>query len=225
MNSNHRGSRAPSYNRRISAYFVLLIVVLSVTLVVAVALYGEPFSWGYAFSDLGSTATWAGKVNVPARLVFTLGGVSAGWIMLQVWAAYTGEVSFRNQRAKRDLAALGTVGFLLSSVSNSQHHIIHTIGAVCAFASLYLFTMFFYFELRADMPQWRFMLELAVLQAVVFSYALAFFADWPSKQGFQKACVLGVFYAVLRAATAGQERIRLQEMLGAFRQLHGKEQR
>lgn len=209
MNSNHRGSRTPSYNRKISTYFVLLIVVMSVTLVVAVALYGESFSWGYAFSDLGSTATWEGQVNVPSRLVFTLGGLSASWIMLHVWAAYTGQVRFRNQRAKRDLAALGTAGFLLSSVPNSQHHIIHTIGAVCAFSALYLFTMIFYFELKAAMPQWRFVLELVVLQVVVFSYALAFFADWPSKQGFQKACVVGVFYAVLRAVSAGQERIRL----------------
>ena len=213
MNSNHSGSRAPSYNRRISAYFVLLIVALSVTLVVALVLYGESFSWGYPFSALGSTATWEGKVNVPSRLVFTLGGVSAGWIMLQVWAAYTGEVRFRNQRAKRDLAALGTVGFLLSSVPNNQHHIIHTIGAVCAFAALYLFSMIFYFELKEAMPQWRFVLELAVLQAVVFSYALAFFADWTSKQGFQKACIVGLFYAVLRAVSVGRESFTPRQLL------------
>jgi len=220
VKSARHGSQALSYNRTISAYFVLLIVVMAVTLIVAVALYGEPFSWGYAFSDLGSTATWEGKVNAPSRLVFSLGGLSASWIMLHVWAAFTGEPRFRNQRAKRDLAALGTIGFLLSSVPNSQHHILHTIGAVIAFAALYLFTMIFYFELKAAMPQWRFVLELAVLQVVVFSYALAFFADWSAKQWFQKACVVGVFYAVLRAATVGQERIRLREMLGAFRQTH-----
>ena len=216
MRSNQPGSQSPSYNRTISGYFVLLIVVMCVTLAAAVALYGEPFSWDYAFSDLGSTATWEGKLNAPSRLVFTLGGLSASWIMLHIWAAYTGETRFRNQRTKRDLGALGLAGYLLSSVPNSQHHITHTIGAVFAFAALYFFTMIFYFELKAAMPRWRFALELAVLQVVVFSYAVAFFADWPSKQGFQKACIVGVFYAVLRAASVGEDRFRLRDTLGVF---------
>lgn len=221
MRSSCPGSQAPSYNRRISAYFVLLIVELSVTLVAAVALYGEPFSLEYAFSDLGSTATWEGKVNAPSSLVFTLGGLSASWIMLHIWAAYSGEPRFRSQQAKRSLGALGTVGFLLSSVPNSQHHIIHMIGAIFAFAALYLFTMIYYFEMKAAMPQWRFILELVLLQLAVFSYAAAFFADWPSKQGFQKACIAGVFYTMLRAVSMGQEGFRLQEMPEVFRQMQG----
>jgi len=194
-----------------------MIAVMCVTLAVAVALYGEPFSWDYAFSDLGSAATWQGKVNAPSRLVFTLGGLSASWIMLQIWAAYTGEPKFRHQGAKRDLGALGMAGYLLSSVPNSQQHIIHTLGAILALAALYLFTMIFYFELRAAIPRWRLVLELAVLQVVVFSYALAFFADWPSKQAFQKACLVGVFYTVLRAVSVGNEGLRLRDALGVLR--------
>lgn len=225
MNPNHSGSRAPSYNRRISGHFVLLTVMMSVTLVAAVALYGEPFSWEYAYSDLGSTATRQGKVNVPSRLVFTLGGLSASWAMLQIWAAYTGEPRFRNQRSKRNLGALGTAGFLLSSVPNSQHHIIHTIGVVFAFTSLYLFSMFFYFELKAAMPPWRFLLELIALQVAVFSYAAAFFADLPAKQGFQKLCVVGLFYAVLRAALVGQEGFRPRRMTIIAGRFEGRERR
>jgi hypothetical protein len=79
--------------------------------------------------------------------------------------------------------------------------------------------MIFYFELKAAIPPWRFVLELAVLQVVVFAYATAFFADWTSKQGFQKACVAGVFYAVLRAVSLGSERFRLRDTLVMFRQL------
>jgi len=221
VRSHHPGYQALSYNRTISGYFVLLIVLKCVTLAAAVALYGEPFSWDYAFSDLGSTATWQGRINAASRLVFTLGGLSASWIMLHIWAAYSREPGFRNRQAKRGLAALGVVGYLLSSVPNSQHHIIHTIGVVFASAALYFFTMVFYFELRAAIPRWRFVLELAVLQLVVFSYAAAFFADWPTKQGFQKACIVGLFYAVLRAVSVGNERFRLRDAPGVFRQLQG----
>ena len=189
------------------------------TLDLAVVLYGEPFSWDYAFSDLGSTATWQGKVNAPARLVFTLGGLASSWVMLRIWAVYTGEPRFRNQKTKRALGALGTVGYLLSSVPNSQNHLLHTIGAILAFAVLVFFSMIFFFELRATIPRWRFVLELVLLQVVVFAYAVAFFADWSSKQGFQKACILVVFYTVLRAVSLGDERFVLREVfrdLGDF---------
>jgi hypothetical protein len=216
VRSNHPDSEAPSYDTAISACFELLIAVSCVTLIAAVALYGEPFSWDYAFSDLGSTATWQGKENVPSRLVFTLGGLSASVIMLRIWISNTGERRFRSQRAKRNLGALGTAGFLLSSVPNSQYHVVHTIGVILAFASLYLFTMFFYLELKAAMPPWRFLLELIALQVVVFSYAAAFFANWAAKQGFQKACIVGLFYTVVRAVSAGREGFGPRELFKSF---------
>ncbi|MEJ2758404.1 MAG: hypothetical protein P8046_07995 [Anaerolineales bacterium] len=112
MASTHPNSQSPSYDHTISAYFYLLIVEMVVTLAVAVVLYGEPFHfWEYAFSDLGSTATWSGKVNAPSRLVFTLGILAAGWIMLRIWAAFMGEPQFRNQTAKRNLGAQGQLAF------------------------------------------------------------------------------------------------------------------
>lgn len=200
-------SQLPSYSRAIRTYFYLLVLVMVVTLAVAVFLYGEPFHfWAYPFSDLGSTATWEGKVNAPSRLTFTLGGLSAGWLMMHIWAAYTGEERYRNQPVKRNLGALGMAGFLLASVPNSQHHIIHTMGAVFAFASLYLFTMVFHVELREGMRAWQFWLDVILLQVVVFTYALAFFADWPTKQGFQKVALMGVYYTVLRSVSGREGR-------------------
>ena len=216
--SSHPSIPQPlSYDRTISAYFFWLIVVMCLTLATAVILYGEPFTWDYAFSDLGSTATWEGKVNAASGLVFTIGGLTCGWIMLHIWAAYTGDIRFSRQKTKRNLGTLGTAGYLLSSVPNSQHHIVHTIGAVCTFASLVLFSVIFYIELRQTMPPWRFVLEMAGLWAVVLTYAVAFFADWPSKQLFQKLCLIGVYYTVLRAVNLGEERFRLRDALRVVR--------
>lgn len=218
LRSNQADSQELSYNWAISRYFYLLVAEMMSTLVLAVVLYGEPFRfWEYAFSDLGSTATWGGKVNAPSRLVFTLGGLAASWIMLQVWAAYTGETRFRNQRTKRNLGALGTVGYLFSSVPNSMHHVLHTAGVVMAVAALVLYTLLFFWELRENMPPWRMVLDAGALLTVVLAYALAFFADWPTKQEFQKVCILGVFYMTLRAVSVGVESFRPGEVLGMVR--------
>jgi len=219
---NQADAKRPSYSWAISGYFYLLILEMVVTLALAVVLYGEPFRfWEYAFSDLGSTATWGGKVNAASRLVFTLGGLGASWIMLQIWAAYTGKIRFRNQRIKRNLGVLGTVGYLFSSVPNSLHHVLHTFGVVMAVTALVLFTLLFLGELRERMPRWRIVLDAGALLSVVLAYAVAFFGDWPAKQEFQKACILVVFYMALRAVSVSEESFRPRNIWGMLGQLRG----
>jgi hypothetical protein len=76
--------------------------------------------------------------------------------------------------------------------------------------------MVFYFEFRQQLPRWRLMLDVVLVQVVVFSYAFSFFAGWETKQAFQKLCIMGVFYALLKIVSASEQGFRPREFFMDF---------
>ncbi|MEJ2758403.1 MAG: hypothetical protein P8046_07990 [Anaerolineales bacterium] len=98
---------------------------------------------------------------------------------------------------------------------------IHSIGVAMVVASLYFFAMIFHVELRDVIPRWQFYLDVILLQVVVFSYAVTFFADWPTKQGFQKVCIMGVFYVVLKSVSVEEKAFQPREVWGMFGRMRG----
>jgi hypothetical protein len=51
----------------------------------------------------------------------------------------------------------------------------------------------------------------------VFPYAVSFFADWASKQSYQKICMMGIFYVLLKTVSATKEGFKPYEVLGIFK--------
>jgi hypothetical protein len=216
----HPAASKPSYDHKISARFYSLFAVLALTLLLSAWFYPDPFYfWQHAFSDFGNLRSLQGRPNGISRAIFTLGMLGKSFIMLQVRADYgAGHDHFRNPLWKRHLALLGAAGFLVTVIPNDLHHGIHSIGVGAAVASLYFFTMTFYLELRTQVSPWFFWLNLAVLQIVTFGYAAAFFLEFASKQVFQKLCVFGIYYALLKVASALEGGFHPNELWGRFGQ-------
>lgn len=214
-----RNSRTvpPSYNHAVSKLFFLVFFILFITLGLAIAFYAEPFHfWQNAFSDLGNLVTPLGLPNTVSRLIFSLGMIAESFIMLAVRAQYSGGLAFRNHRIKSWLALLGAVGFLVSILPNDRFHGIHSFGVGSVVASLYFFALLFHLELRTYIPARQFFLDITLLQLAVFPYAVSFFADWASKQSYQKICIMGVFYVLLKAASAAGESFAPRELFKSF---------
>ena len=217
MNTNSRTAK-PSYNHAVSKLFFLVFFILFITLTLATAFYGEPFRfWQNAFSDLGDAVTPQGNPNLFPRLIFTLGMLAESFVLLSIWAQYSAEEPYRNQTPKRALALLGAAGFLITILPNDRYHVIHSFGVGTAVAALYFFAMLFHFELRQQFPSWQFYLDVFLLQIVVFTYAVSFFADWASKQSYQKICIMGVFYVLLKVVSVSEESFAPSEI---FKQFH-----
>lgn len=216
MSRNSR-TAPPSYDHAVSKLFFLVFFVLFITFGLAIALYAEPFHfWQNAFSDLGNLVTPQGLPNEVPRLIFSLGMLAESIIMLAIRAQYSGEQAFRNQRTKSWLALLGAVGFLVSILPNDRFHGIHSLGVASVVASLYFFALIFHFELRAHITARQFFLDITLLQFAVFPYAVSFFADWASKQSYQKICIMGVFYVLLKAASAAEDSFAPRELFKSF---------
>ncbi|MBN2045927.1 MAG: hypothetical protein JW757_12970 [Anaerolineales bacterium] len=206
--------KLPSYNHAISTLFFLTFLVLFASFGLAVLFYQEPFSfWEHAFSDLGCTVTRQGKPNLVPRAIYATGMLVEGVLMLQISRQFTGQLKFRNQIIKRDLALLGVVGAVISILPNDLYHTIHSIGSGILVGVMYFFTMIFHFEGRQQLPRWRVALDIALLQVAVFPYAVAFFANWESKQSFQKLCLIGIFYALLSIVSASEQGFKPGEFI------------
>jgi hypothetical protein len=210
-----RESPPPSYDRDISALFSLLSLILLATLGFAILFYAEPFLfWQHAFSDLGNTVTKGGHANTTSRLTFSVGMVIESAIMLRISAGYGRNQALRHSTIKRWLALLGAVGFVVSIYPNDVNHTVHSVGVGIVIGVVYLFTMILHWELKPVTSAWFLYGDVVIIQAAVFSYAAAFFADSDAKQSLQKTCIMVLFFALQRSVTAAKESFHLSEVLG-----------
>ena len=208
--------RSLPYDHEISALFFVLTVVLFVTFALAILFLGEPFSlWQHPFSDLGNTVTRQGRPNMPSRLIFCVGMLVNGYIMLRISACYAQNEELCHRIIKCWLARLGAVGFLVSTYPNDVSNLIHSLGTGPAVGVIYLFVMLFHFELKPQTRLSFFYADLLILQATVLPYAVAFFLNLPPKQSLQKFCILGLGFTLQRVVTAAEESFRPREVLRA----------
>ena len=215
-----RKNPSPSYDHSVSALFLLLSLILLATLGLAVLFFGEPFLfWQHAFSDLGDTVTKQGHSNLISRLIFSAGMIIDGCLMLKISSRYAQDQTFRNRTIKPWLAFLGAIGFLVSIYPNNVNHFIHSLGVGIVIGVLHLFVMIFHFEIKSRIPPRIFYTDMVIIQAAVFSYAVAFFANSASKQAFQKICIIGIFLALQRSATIAEESFDARKMLRFFERL------
>lgn len=84
---------------------------------------------------------------------------------------------------------------------------------------LYFFAMIYLFELKDRLPSRRFFSDAILLQMTVFPYAVSFFAGWVSKHSYQKICMRGIFYVLLKTVSTAKEGFKPSEMLGIFKRL------
>jgi hypothetical membrane protein len=218
--SENRHSQFPSYNHAVSRHFFQLFFVLLLTFSIAIFLYGEPFHfWQDALSDLGCTVTRMGNPNRASRWVFAIGMIIESLILMGIQNEYATGQQFRNQRIKRSLALFGAGGFIVAVLPNDHYHTLHSIGTGVVVGALYFFAMIYHFELSRRLTRVKFVLDLILLQVSVFPYAVSFFWDWTSKQAFQKLCIIGVFYILLRSVSIAKESFEPRELfneLGNF---------
>jgi len=214
----HRELPGLSYDHHISQLFLLLSLIVFVTLALSALFYGEPFLfWRHAFSDLGNTVTPGGHANAASRLVFSVGMIVGGAVMLVISRRYAGSQGFRHRMIKRWLAILGALGFLVAIYPNDLNHVVHSVGVGTVVGVVYLFTMLFHLELRPRISARLFYIDMIVIQMAVFPYAAAFFAEWAAKQSLQKTCILGLFVTLERIVTAVEESFHPSEVLSLFR--------
>jgi hypothetical protein len=210
---NNSGPDLPSYDRSISGWFFLVCFVLAASLGLAVVFYPDPFSfWVHPLSNMGTTVSRTGQPNTVPRLIFSVGMIIESFIMLQIGAHYAGERSFRNQSVKRSLALLGAVGFLVSIFPNDLFHDIHSLGVGTVVGVMYFVSLIFLYELKDHLPTWLLYVYVSLLQVSVFPYAVAFFANWPTKQSYQKICIIGVFYVLLKSVSISEESFQPREI-------------
>lgn len=213
-------SPLPSYDHNISALFYLLFLILFAVLGLVILFYPEPFDfWQHAFSDLGDDVSKHGFDNLLSRKIYTTGMIAESLILFRISVHYKPPASFRNQTIKRWLAVLGGFGFLISTPPNHRYHVIHSIGIGMVVASLYFITMFFLIELHPKITAWRFYLDTAIVQIVVFPYAIGFFIDSAHKQSLQKFCIIGLFFMLLQSASFADDSFTIRDFLQGDRKV------
>jgi hypothetical protein len=142
--------------------------------------------------------------------------VTNSGIMLRIGLCYANRWGFRNAMPKQWLSFLGMVGFLVSLIPNNRHHTLHSVGSGMVIGVLYFLIMIFHFELKPTLSPSFFYTNLGVLQAGVFSYAVAFFSGFDEKQIFQKICIFSIFFALVRIVTIAEEAFHPTRMLRIF---------
>jgi hypothetical protein len=66
--------------------------------------------------------------------------------------------------------------------SGKENNTLHSVGAGMIIGVLYFFIMIFHYELKSAISGSIFYSDLVILHLVVFSYAVAFFAESAYKQ-------------------------------------------
>jgi hypothetical membrane protein len=208
----------PSYDPLISGLFVFMCIIIPVTLLLAWMLFPDPFSfWWNAFSELENSVTDLGHANPASRLIFSLGWIACGVLMIKIGARYQRDHSLRSWSVKRLLALAGGIGFLVALTPDDASHILHSIGMGVVVATLYFFGTIFLVELRRIMGWPEFLVAMFVLQGVVLTYAGAFFVDSDWKQVAQKSCVLGLMLVMGRAVTLAPDGLEWRAVLESSR--------
>jgi hypothetical membrane protein len=211
-----------SYNHSVRRLFFLLFYVMLATFGISILLYGEEFLfWKHALSDLGCTMTRMGRPNRISRWVFALGMMVESFIMLRIWEEYTEVPRFRNQAVKAWLAHMAAMGYLFSILPNDKFHTLHSAGVGVVVGALYFFSMIYHYELKEHVPAWRFSLDVVLLQIAVFPHAISFFADWNTKQSFQKICIMGLFYILLKSVLMANEDGKTSSLASEFGKREG----
>lgn len=137
------------YDHTVRGLLVVLSLFMLLTLMSAVLFYTEPFRfWHHAFSNLGSTQTKSGLLNITARTIFALGMVLEAGVMLCIAAQYARSRSLSLAQLRSGLALLGATGFAISIFPNDLYHTLHSIGVGVVMGALNFFTMKSHFELK-----------------------------------------------------------------------------
>ena len=210
--------RLPSYDPGISRIFFSISLIIPITLVLALALYREPFFLlRDAFSELGETLTSQGRSNTIPRLIFSVGWLICSVLMVQISYRYGKRPAMKNATFKRWLAMFGGIGFLVAITPNDVNHIVHSIGMGLVVGVTYVFGVLFLIELRTEVGAPNFLWLMLLLQTTVLTYAVAFFLNASIKQAAQKLCVIGLLLVVEKAATIGPEGFEWRAALQAIR--------
>ncbi|MBU1049491.1 DUF998 domain-containing protein [Candidatus Bipolaricaulota bacterium] len=210
--------RLPSYDSEISKWFFCVSILIPVSLILALLFFREPFHFlENAFSELGESVTRTGQPNGPSRWVFSFGWIVCGLLMARIAMRYSHQRRLRKAQLKKWLAWAGSLGFFVAITPNDINHVLHSVGMGLVVAVTFFFGIVFLVELRVAMPQITFYASMIVLLTSVLTYAAAFFMDLAMKQVAQKACVLGLLFAVEKASTVAPEGFEWRTALQAIR--------
>lgn len=206
------------YDRYISRLFFLISLIFLGSIFIAALVYPGQFSfWNSALSDLGNTITIEGYPNLTSRIITAIGMILNSILMMMISIHYADQVKFSFQKVKRWLALVGSFGFIIVIYPNDVNHVLHSIGADAVIGVLYFFNMIFHFEYRPRLSIGFFLLDMIILQAAVFPYAIAFFFNASNKQIYQKLCILGIIFALQRIVTVSEQSFQPKEVLNLFR--------
>ena len=185
-----------SYTYQISKLFTLMAGIFVVSIGLAILLYKEAFYFfSEPFSDLGMVKTWKlGINNTTSRWLFSGGMILNGLLLLKIGSLYRDDSRLHHHKMKSRLAVLGAAGFFVTTVPNDVAPIIHGIGAGVMIASLYFFTLMFFYELRFMFAQWQFILDMNIFQLGTWAYALGFSLGADYKHELQKLCTVVVLF-------------------------------
>lgn len=188
---------------RINNLFTWLVGILILTLTASAFFYGEPFdAWNYALSWLGGIRTINGFPNTFGMLVFSMGMIMSGIVMLKLGGSCKPDAVNGGSRLKAVLCYTAAAGFLIIIFPWDVFDPIHMSGSALMFGSLWGIANISLLKkkLAESVGQsvsivririGRFILFL-VLNGSVIAYAVGYVLNSAVKQPLQKFAVVGL---------------------------------
>ncbi len=177
--------------KNLNRYFSILTATIMVTFLLGMLTFGSSFSLiEDPYSDLGRIWTYDGELNMLSGLIF------AGGLLFSAITCFRIEKNLRGRYSSGIFAVCG-FGFLLMIAPADLFNIIHVLGVILVFGSLYIFSISRLRELRPVISTQRFLIYQLLLNGTVLPYAFLYFTGNSARHLFQKLAMAGIIVTII----------------------------
>ena len=195
----------PICNREIDSTFLKMSVINISSMIIGMLLYGErreAFNfWMDPISFLGATETANGHKNTASLIVFVLGMVISGLLMLRIASLFRRHEEIQHHRLKSYLSIGAALGFFIITYPCNINNNIHSVGGALLFGDLWGITLLFLLEVPSIEGAPHAVLYHFILHSTVLTYAFNFVIKSNIQQITQKFAILSLII-VLKATTS-----------------------
>ncbi|MFW5645475.1 MAG: hypothetical protein ACOCZL_06140 [Bacteroidota bacterium] len=177
--------------KNLNRYFSILTTTIIVTFMLGILTFGDSFSLiDDPYSDLGRFWTYEGELNILSGIIF------AGGLIFSAITCFRIEKKLRGRYNSRIFKVCG-LGFLLMIAPADLFNIIHVLGVIIVFGSLWIFSISRLRELRPVIGIQRFFSYQLLLNGTVLPYAFLYFTGNSARHLFQKLAMAGIIATII----------------------------
>ena len=181
--------------KNLNRYFSILTATIIATFALGMLTFDGSFSLvDDPYSDLGRIWTYEGDLNMLSGIIF------AGGLFFSALTCFRIEKNLSGRYNNRIFMVCG-IGFLLMIAPADLFNIIHVLGVILVFGSLWIFSISRLRELRPFIGMQRFLTYQLLLNGTVLPYAYLYLTGNSARHFVQKLALAGIIATLIIVGT------------------------